>query len=78
MDYMNSKVKSLHENWPQLKNLNNYSAGNGSNGQSMRSMGSSKTLNYDSNNTTNSNNLKESIDFTESKGDYYCQKVRDR
>lgn len=83
MDYMNSKVKSLHENWPQLKVCNNMNNGSQqSSQQSMKSFGSSKTLNYDSSNMSNLNsqNLnggKESIYYAESKGDYYCSKVRD-
>lgn len=86
MDYMDSKVKSLHDNWPQLRSSNGGS-GNGGNGQatgssngnlsqSMKSFGSSRTLNFDSC-SSSSNGGKESIYYAEAKGDYYCQKVRD-
>lgn len=90
MDYMDSKVKSLHDNWPQLRGSNSgggvgqatgSSNGNLSTSQSMKSFGSSRTINFDScnntNSSSNSNGGKESIYYAESKGDYYCQKVRD-
>ena len=89
MDYMHSKVKSLHENWPQLKGLNGTGltgggggggGNNGNLGQSMKSFGSSRTLNFDSctmNINSNANGDKELIYYAESKSDYYCQKVRD-
>lgn len=83
MDYMDSKVKSLHDNWPQLKSSSNgggLGSSNGNLAQSMKSFGSSRTLNFDSCNMSgskNSNGGKESIYYAESKGDYYCQKVRD-